>query len=80
MSPPKEKKTQEGEYDYIKVGMKIQTNGSRWKLPETEVYFGKILSKRKYRGVLTVRVLWEEDNVKEYIPVKDVVPMMIIDV
>ena len=76
--PPKEKK-QEGEYDNIKVGMRVKTNGSRWKLPETDIYYGKILSKRKYRGKWTVRVLWEEDNVIEYIPVKDVLPMIIRD-
>lgn len=72
VSPPKKKKQEDDEYDNIKVGMMIKTDGSRWKLPETEIYYGKILSKRKYRGKWTFRVLWEADNVKEYIPVKDI--------
>lgn len=57
--------------------MRVKTNGSRWKLPETDIYYGKILTKRKYRRKWMVRVLWEEDNVKEYIPVEDIIPMII---
>ena len=58
------------------VGMKIKSSGSRWKLPETEVYYGVVLSERKFRGKMVCKVRWEEDDFVEYIPEKDVREMI----
>ena len=54
------------------------SSGSRWKLPDTEVYYGHVLSERKYRGKITCKVVWDDDKVIEYIPEKDVRDMVVL--
>ena len=64
--------------DQIKVGMKVQSSGVRWKLPETEMYHGVIISKRRCRGVMTYKVKWEEDGVVERITTDQIRSMITV--
>ena len=60
----------------IKIGTKVQSTGTRWKLPESTIFQGKVISKRKYRGVLTFKVRWE-DGVVEYLKKEHILPMCV---
>ena len=54
----KKTKKKELEAPEVKVGMTVKAAGTRWKLPPSDkMYFGTILSRRKYCGVLRHKVV-----------------------
>ena len=59
----------------IDVGTNVKSPGTRWKLPATTIFTGKVVSKRLFRGVLRFEVRWQ-DGVVEYLKQEHIVPLL----
>jgi len=60
----------------IGVGTNVQSPGTRWKLPATTIFKGKVVKIRIFRGALRYEVKWEQDGVVEYLRKEHILPLL----
>ena len=59
----------------IDVGTNVKSPGTRWKLPATTIFKGKVVKKSIFRGVLRFEVKWQ-DGVIEYLKREHILPLL----
>ena len=74
-APPSRRRKIERSEVKIDVGANVMSSGTRWKLPATEMFKGKVVTKRMFRGAMRYEVQWE-DGVVEYLNRKHISPLL----